>query len=146
MLNFVNIRNQFVTASFLGTGMAAMSALTRPCLAAAALPMLVNATANVTCGNPVSCLCTETIPCDCHESGSCAATVVATADHFDYDDSACYILATMSSICAIGQNCTPPGASSCANDDGCYAYGNPLFIYATKYFAQPQTCECDPVG
>lgn len=81
MLNFLNIRNQFVTASFLVAGMVAVSVLTRPCIAAVSLLMPVNATTNVACGNPVSCLSTETIPCDCHESGSCAATVVATADN-----------------------------------------------------------------
>ncbi|GIK15956.1 MAG: hypothetical protein BroJett003_09200 [Planctomycetota bacterium] len=144
MLNFVNIRNQFVTASFLGTGMAAVSALTKPCLAAAALPMPGMVVAPK-CGFPSVCYCVESIPCRCHESGFCSATIEATSGDFDYNNSQCKVLFEMQWICAYGQSCSPPAGSSCANDDGCYPVGEPLPVYATRYFATSQGCQCDPV-
>lgn len=137
--------NAFFGVLFLA-GTATTCTMTMPSDAVgAALPMAASPVAMTICGNPVSCTCTETVPCGCHQSGSCSATIVATADNFDYDNSACHVLTTMQSICAIGQTCAPPASSSCGSDDGCEAYGSPNYVFSTKYFALPQGCECDPV-
>lgn len=143
MLSIASTRNPFVTAFFLGAAGVAVSALTKPCLAAA-LPMPV-VVLTQKCGFPSQCLCTETIPCDCLQSGFCAATVQATMGDFDYDNSQCKVLFEMQWVCAEGQSCAAPGASSCANDDGCEPVGEPLPIYATRYLATSTGCKCDPI-
>ncbi len=144
MLSSLGIRRRFMAVLTLGAGMVAMWVTAEPC-AAAALPVMA-VVVTQKCGYPSACYCVESIPCRCHESGFCSATIEAVFDNFDYNNTQCKVLYEFPAVCAVGQSCSPPAGSSCANDDGCDPYGTPIPVYQTKYFASQASCECDPVG